>query len=372
MWLAGCLFLNVSLGAGIYGSQFFLVLLFAVWLVQSLRQDSVRVFWLTLLLVALATWVFAAGGLGLRVWPELSKVMFILLASFVLRDLLPEEGTGFVTLAVPILVASLVVLAFLQGTWDYYDPVLHRFGVSALGSPNTTAYVLSFCLLFLHYRFRLGLGQWERRVHYAAFVILAAGLAGTQSRGGLLVYLTGLFVLSGRRLRVVMLGATLATAGLMLFSGWAEEVSRLNVLIDIRETGGSSRLVIWRVLLDNLLKHPFALVVGMGPGAISLYTDMSETPILSAHSTFVEVVYSYGLLGLALLLYALSRLRRAVAATRGASNCYALKRGLFVGFVVSLLSDSYPLTAQILWFTPLLIALLLLPQARDRADHAQA
>jgi ABC-type arginine transport system permease subunit len=87
----------------------------------------------------------------------------------------------------------------------------------------------------------------------------------------------------------------------------------------------------------------------------------SGASIESTHSMIVEIVYSYGLIGALIFLRILMRLWRRASDELAEPAVVLLKRTLLVALAVSFGFDSYPLTAQILWFTPLLFSIIAAP-----------
>jgi hypothetical protein len=362
-WIGCCLFVNFSFGGGIYGSQVFLCVLLALWVFRNLcSAEGIRLLSVLLLILLFVTWeVMIAGGGNRRFWPELAKVVFLGILSLAITDLFPTEKVPLLLWVVPLQVAVLTVCVFLSGTWDYYDPVLHRFGVPSLGSPNTTAYVLSFCLILLHQQLTNRAKITNRIVILMTYAILAVALIATQSRGGWLIYLAGLFVMSGRKVRIFLLAGAGVGIVITFFTSVGETVSRLNIIMDVRDYGGTGRLFAWQQLAQNLMRHPLSVITGMGPGGIELYIEDSDSSIQSTHSMLAEIVYSYGLIGAVIFLCMLARLWRRTRDNLIEPSVVSLKRALLVALVVSFAFDSYPLTAQILWFTPLLFLILATP-----------
>lgn len=361
---AACVFLNFPLGAGAYSSQIFLCVLLAMWIYRNFSlADVFRPLLLLLILLAIVLWELAiTGGSNLRLAPELGKILVLLFSSLALVDLFPKEKSTLFLWAVPTLVAAQTLGAYLAGTWDYYDPVLHRFGVPSFGSPNTTAFVLAFSLLLLHHSWKHHRAAVNLWLIFAAYAILAVALVATQSRGGLLIFLVGLFLMSGRTLRIVLLSAAGVGVAIVLLTSVGETVSRLNLIMDLREDGGTGRLFIWQQLVEGLLHNPLWLIVGRGPGAINVDIEGSYSNAVSSHSMIVEIFYSYGLIGVGVFVWILTRLWRRIVNEPAEPAFFILKRTLLLTLVVSFFLDSYPLTAQILWFSPFLFAIIAIPQ----------
>jgi hypothetical protein len=361
---AACLFLNFPLGAGAYTSQIFLCVLLAIWIYRNFSSvDVFRPLSLLLVLLAVVIWELAiTGGGNHRLAPELGKIIVLLFSCLALVDLFPREKTTLFLWAVPLLVAVQTLAVYLAGTWDYYDPFLHRFGVPALGSPNTTAFVLAFCLLLLQHCWKHHREAVNRWLILGTLAVLSIALLGTQSRGGLLIYLVGLFLTSGRKLRIVLLSAAGVGVAIFLFTSVGETVSRLNLIMDVREGGGTGRFFIWQQLAQDSLHHPIWLIVGRGPGSIEMETEGSYSVVVSSHSMIVEIIYSYGLIGAAAFVWILTRLWRRINDDGAEASVLSLKRTLLLTLVVCFFFDSYPLAAQILWFSPFLLAITAIPQ----------
>jgi hypothetical protein len=360
IWFACCVFFNFSLGGGIYGSQVLLCILLTVWIFRNLFSG--RVFRLLPVLVAVIAFSFweliVAGHGNFHFLPEISKILLLGLVTVAIRDLIPKEKMPMVLQFVPLFVASQVAFTYFTGAWDYYDPLLHRFGVPALGSPNTTAYVLAFCLIFLHHSLSNSTETPSRVAGIAGYLVIGVALIATQSRGGLLIYFAGLFFISGRKVRFLLLAASGVAIAIMFFSPLGQDISRVNVVMDLRETGGTSRVFIWQQLAQNLLRHPLALITGMGPGATDFYVAESDLPIQSTHSMVVEIIYSYGVFGTAIFFWILTRLWKGANDNSVELRELSLRKALLAALTVSFLLDSYPLTAQILWFTPVMLYII--------------
>lgn len=378
VWLGCCVFLNFPLGPRIYASQVFLCALVILWIFRKWRLgDGRSVLFVISSAVAFIVWelVVVRAGSNPRFVPELGKIILLIVLSLVLIDLFPHERVLSYARLIPVLVAILTASVYFVGDWDYYDDVLHRFGVPAFGSPNTTAYVLSFCLILLHYHLSHDLsrdrGISNRLVIFGSYAILAIGLIATQSRGGCATYLSGLIVLCKKKMRVLLaIGAAVGVV-VALFSPLGQTVSRWNLVTDLRETGGTGRSFLWILLVQDLVRDPLSLIFGRGPGSISFYIAESSSPIESTHSMLVEIPYSYGLLGVLVFLFIFLRLWHLARKDSG-GPLGSLRMALLVALMVSFVVDSYPLTGELLWFTPLLICFVAAPMRQGVSTYAGA
>jgi len=361
VWIAFCLFVNFDIGAGFYSSQILLVICAFIWIILQLYKFDIGKVWILFFFFAFTLWSFLIENSGAsgRFLPEFAKVSILALSFVILVDLKVESSFDSITLALPLCTSGLTLFTRLFGDWNTYDPLLRRLGVPQLGgSPNSAAYVFAFCMLMCHY-------QWGRRrtfamrcVLAASFLILVYGMLASQSRGGLLAYLAGsLFLLKPRwRVAALIVFAIVLIGGLFLSLTVSPEIARFNLLLDARDTGGTGRAIIWAQLFTNLLRNPIRILWGNGPGAIDFYI-LGIYPIKSAHSFYVEVLYSYGLIGLVLLIAWLVVLRRNATSPSYEPARRQINLAIWSAMVLAFALDSDPPTAQIVWFTPLLCAL---------------
>jgi O-antigen ligase len=368
IWIAAALLLNFQLGSGSYGSQLVLVLFLLWWAVRSIEALSPRLFWVPAASVAFTAVILGYSGQSAgRVVPELVKIVSVPLLAFVFVDMITDRATIVITRALPLIVSLVAVYFWFFGGFDYYDPVLRRFGIVSFGSPNTTAYVLAFTLLFTHHALRTDAALPLRVLLRICWAWLLVALLATQSRGGVLIYVAGWFVLASARTRLILLASTAGAIAAMLLADWSQDFSRLNLLLDLRDTGGTSRLEIWSRLLEHLSRSPVRLLTGVGPGTIDYWAYNSN--IRSAHSTYVEVLYSFGLIGITCLLIALGWLAVRVYRSNGSLLQRRFQAALLAGLVTSFAFDSYPLTAQILWLTPLVLAIIYASGRESRSNE---
>lgn len=363
VWIAFCLFVNFDIGAGFYSSQILLVICAFIWIILQLYKFSIEKVWTLFFFVGFTLWsllIENSGGSG-RFLPEFAKVFILALSFVILVDLKVESFFDSITLALPFFTGVLTLFTRLFGDWNTYDPLLNRLGVPQLGgSPNSAAYVFAFCMLMCHY-------QWGRQRTFAmrcalgaSFLILVYGMLASQSRGGLLTYLAGsLFLLKPRwRFAVIIALGIVLVGGLFLSLTVSPELARFNLLVDARDTGGTGRAIIWATLISNLLRDPIRILWGNGPGAIN-FNLFGIYLIQSAHSAYVEVLYSYGLIGIILLGAWLAMLRRIGNSPLHEPARRQMNMAIWFALISAFVMDADPVTAQILWFTPLLSALVI-------------
>lgn len=162
----------------------------------------------------------------------------------------------------------------------------------------------------------------------AAIVILALGLAATQSRGGLIsiaiVSVGALLLWRGRRLAVASMIVVFAVTAVVWFSASPAAWERVTSADD----GGSGRTDIWTVAWRIVDEHP-AAGVGLSqfpvvsqdflrqPGAIER-GDLIVNHGIKVHNVYLQLWVETGIVGL--LLFLAVALRGIVAAFRAANR----------------------------------------------------
>lgn len=281
---------------------------------------------------------------------ESIKFLLLMLGVYAISRVYTGAVYLFFQKAVPVAVAA-ILFGYLYGNWDYYDPIRHRFGISMLGSPNTTAYILSFLTIYaldLADRSRTDLSKLS---YYAFVLILASAIVFSQSRGGAVLLFVGLaaYYRFGRK---TLLYSFVLAVMFVLFTK-PENIQRYDLLQDVLTTGGTGRLVIWSNLFDNAFNSPLCLLVGCGPGSISFY--IGESYVQSAHSSFISLLYWFGTLGAILaVIYMFMLIRCALDTGDNLKKSYSLM--LLVSFFV----DSYLFDANAILLNAALLSFILL------------
>lgn len=219
-----------------------------------------------------------------------------------------------------------------------------------------------------------------------AIVVLGAGLAATESRGGLIAMVIALIaavaVAKGRRGAIIVLAMVTFGGAAAWFvntpSGWDRITSF--------DGGGNGRSDLWNVGWDMAKDHPLA-GVGLGnyqdraveyvrrPREIQFVDIIAEKPHV-VHNTYLQLMAETGVIGLLLFLAvagaALAASLRAARQydARGDDGMATLARALFVA-IVAVLGASIFLTNghdSRLWLLfGLAPALVALSRAQDRA-----
>jgi hypothetical protein len=122
------------------------------------------------------------------------------------------------------------------------------------------------------------------------------------------------------------------------------------------KTGGTGRISIWLTLLGKMASEPVSFIFGFGPGSVSFY-NYGLFYIRDAHSFYMQVFYMYGGIGLIGLICLIAWLWRKQD-FGSKEPLPRVKRAFFWMFCIGGLFDNYQFTAQLLWFSALVIAVI--------------
>jgi len=271
--------------------------------------------------------------------------------------------------AVIVNASLLAIFAIVQGlTWNgciYWVRPAHVSAASwSVGGP-----FLSHSHLAAYLNMGLGLalglllqGDWRdflRRdstklwTAYAA-AIIAVGVISSQSRSGFLGLLAASVLLAcALRRRLIPLGFALAVMLVMiglllaLLGGSSSWGSRLATILDVRESGYSARLEIWRRALQAWWARPFwGSGFGVFPVAVTPYLRHSNIVFFArAENEYVDMLVEGGAIGFGLVLAFLAGIaglaRRAIRDLPSGQ-----KRGLVGGAAFGLIALSVQSSAD--------------------------
>ncbi|MET1080550.1 MAG: O-antigen ligase family protein [Pseudomonas sp.] len=219
---------------------------------------------------------------------------------------------------------------------------------------------------------------WLRRLAGVSLLISLAGLAATQSRGGLLGAVTVATVMllmlkPAWRAPLLWLATLTVVAGVMVLGflpGWDGSLSGL---VPGRQAAVQDRLILWGVVWQVFAEHPL-LGVGLGnfrdaffAHPVALNVELGY-PSLHAHNTFLEILAGTGALGLLAYLWFLwsvgrALLRRWSPADPGEANLFTLAAiGTLSAYLVFAMVDML-LLQNMHFLLVLLLSLGLLQQA---------
>jgi phosphatidylglycerophosphatase A len=351
---------GMPLGGGLYVSQFLLVALFVAVVLYQCGQGKFRKAIEALFTVLIfVIWVLLIGAqVNARFIPESSKLLLLICSAMVFSDFITWRQVRVVAATIPWLAVVILSCVLVIGVGDYFGYGAEgRFGVPWWGSPNSSGFVIAIaiaCALFsarLHWAgcapglYRIA----DQCARVLVLLMLGIFLVLTDSQGGLLC--AGVVVLrfAGFRMRTIF-GLLAGSVMAVVLALWVVPS------FELPELFGSGRLVIWTTLLNDLFgRGVSAWLFGVGPGAIDLSPGFTER-VLSAHSMYVEVLYSFGLLGLLIMIVGIRACFRSLSSLSRSDPHRVFLDAVFGAVVVGFLVDTYLLGAQLTWFGGLLLS----------------
>ena len=362
LWAMLCIFMNLQIGGGIWGSTLLLGWIILLWVISDLRYGGAKI-GLALLVIISVTTLAAAGllwntGKELRIYEEMGKILLLALGTLALKDS-SKKTFQCLTYWIPIGMAALAVVTYLSGTGNTYDPL--RFNLYNIGSANSSAYAVVISLLMAHFSWDNEHSQLKKFTMTAVILVLLITLMATFSRGGLLQYIAGILAFTERK-KIFLVALFCATLGILVFvPNIAESFATVGMLWDLQSLQENARLGIWTSLIGDLTTNPWNLLVGFGPGSIYVRAINVFAPVQmqnSAHSLYIEIFYSFGIIGIALLLYWLWKTLRRIIHSTVTDSWKKLRLGIFSALAVGGLFDSYIFAAQLLWLSCIMLAIL--------------
>ncbi len=261
------------------------------------------------------------------------------------------ERVRAVCLFLPPIVGAFAVFVWLAGLGVDYGSVeyadIGRFGVPAFGSPNSSAFV--FVVMLAMVLFNASKVAKGRLLWFALAPVFLALLVLTGSDGGALMSVIVLARFAGVRMRPLFFGFVALIALIFL-------ATIVYPSFEVPELVGSGRLYIWNYLIGELFSSDWAnILFGMGPGAIDM-DPWFTAQVVSAHSMYLEILYSYGLLGFLSLMVVLVLTAFQLVRADFPPKERTLLEAIYLILVAGALVDTYLLTAQLVWFGAMALA----------------
>ncbi len=238
-----------------------------------------------------------------------------------------------------------VALFYLVGKFNIYGRLI--LAPTGGGGVAVYGYPLAFSLTLLGVLGILGKGRWR-------FVWVAGNLAGLYPligaglRGALLAMMVGVgtaaLVVAGRKRYVVIVAVLflgLLVGAILYLSDTGilptALINRLTVSSALA-SGGSNRLIIWRLVLDVASEHP---IFGLGLNQFSgyVYRQNLYYAAVGSHNDYLEALVSLGGIGILLLISAelvtvLSLIKARHFVERKNIVWYAVLVGLIIASIV--------------------------------------
>ncbi len=347
--LTNILFGGILITEGLYINHILVVLLFIAAVLVKPKIFSYKVFWLIVMIML----IFSIGSYlvnGLtnpRFLQEHLKLLLILIGSLAICNSMNWKIANILMSLLPIIIFIQALVVYLLDLGYYYGNSMN-FGIPIFGGPNTTGFVLSLALCATMYNiFDSKKSPIFRIYSVLLFLGLFLILYNTYSAAAFICSLFVFLRYFGLKLNYIFYISffILLTSLFLIWSG----------SIVIPELFGTGRVFIWALLLsDFIFSSPINWIFGFGPGGVNIEPDFTKI-VQSAHSTYIEVLYSYGLLGLSLLIWLINLVYKKIKKQFIPLNEKKLIDSIFLVVFLSFLFDTHILTAQVLWIGALII-----------------
>jgi len=183
---------------------------------------------------------------------------------------------------------------------------------SILGDPNDLSLVLLFPIGFtLSVLLSPWLGRISRLLAVLSFIILAAAIIATQSRGGLLGLAATVGIFFYRRTRsigIVLLVVAVCTVFLYTFAGITDRATTGSIETGLDESA-MGRFYAWQAAFNMALDNPLT-GVGLNNFLVNyfLYTPVWDGVTHAVHSTWFQVLAEIGFVGLVIFIIFIAQL----------------------------------------------------------------
>lgn len=285
-------------------SHILMALAVLAWAVKNFPTSITKIIWFVVgftLYIGLISQIF---GLGERVFVESAKIVILTLFVISAKDHIELSRRTLSNLAVVIAIFLIGYVLFSD------DPFIYggRLGLSidesndkAVISANTIGLAINLTIANI-----FGV---ERKKLYPLIPILIILLFLTYSRGSLFCFGLMAFSYLLRKNLTIYAIASLSIGFIVFFDSF----STLFYTLRLDDHTGSGRTVLYEMMYETMRSNPLSILLGFGPGAI-YFEIYRGTIIISAHSGYMEMVYTFGLLGIAatsiLIFRILSRLKQ--------------------------------------------------------------
>jgi O-antigen ligase len=234
---------------------------------------------------------------GERIFNESIKYVLLILFIAAIADsaIFARRSLLYLSLITPVVLVLYIMLS--------PDPFVYggRLGIfvsstddNAMISANTIGFAVNICIATI-------LAQRPRIFVYflPVFILL---LYLTFSRGALLsLGMIGIayFIRERRLIYVLMLGFI----SVVLFVDINTDLITTTLRLD--DSTGSGRTILYRMMFEEMMANPITFLLGHGPGNVN-FEIYSGKVIVSAHNGYLEMLYTFGSIGVAGVIYFLS------------------------------------------------------------------
>lgn len=260
------------------------------------------------------------------------------------------------TYSLGLTAGTILSFQFLDISYIGYNLLSNDFrgSIDSLGGYNTFGVLAAYAILILIHLQNIYKNILLKIVFLLSIIILFTAEISTLSRGGMLSLFFGIFIYGYLRkilVKNLILAATTTTIFILIMISYfdldfSSIYSRYSFLNDAT---GSGRTRLWSYAISQM-NNPFVIIFGHGAGSIDLYASVTEglsyNLFESSHSTYIDIFYEFGLIGLCLFITFLFRIKNQLDKIDSYNNQIILKT-LFYVMIINMFFDSYFFSLQI-------------------------
>lgn len=260
-----------------------------------------------------------------------------------------------ITYSLGLTAGTILSFQFVDISYIGYSLLSNDFrgSIDSLGGYNTFGVLAAYAILILIHLQNLHKNILLKIMFLLSIIILFTAEISTLSRGGMLSLFFGILVYGYLRkilVKNLILAVTTTTIFILIMMNYfdldfSSIYSRYSFLNDAT---GSGRTRLWSYAFSQM-NNPFVIIFGHGAGSIGLYTSVTEglsySLFESSHSTYIDVFYEFGLIGIYLFINFLFRIKNQLDKIDSYDNQIILKT-LFYVMIINMFFDSYFFSLQ--------------------------
>lgn len=228
-----------------------------------------------------------------------------------------------------------------------------RLNVDDLGNFNSYSLLISITIIICLYLIKVESSKIKKFILSMGVFYLLIIMLTTFSRGGFYGLLIGcVFYIKYFFKRKLLVGIVfgsivLAFLALVLLFSNADYRVFLDRYLFEGDSTGSGRLLIYAFLFEKITESATSIIFGKGLGSISYYTGLGFQ-IQAGHSTYVDMFFQFGLIGLILFIYFIWGAYKSIKKMPETNESKILLI-IFMQLCLTAIIDSYYDTTQMGW-----------------------
>lgn len=261
-----------------------------------------------------------------------------------------------ITYSLGLTAGTILSFQFVDISYVGYNLLSNDFrgSIDSLGGYNTFGVLAAYAILILIHLQNVHKNISFKIVFLLSIIILFTAEISTLSRGGMLSLLSGIFIYGYLRkilVKNLILAATTITIFILIMISYFDlDFSSIYTRYSfLNDASGSGRTRLWSYAFSQM-NNPFVIIFGHGAGSIGLYTSVTEglsyDLFESSHSTYIDIFYEFGLIGICLFITFLLRIKNQLDKIDSYNNQIILKT-LFYVMIINMFFDSYFFSLQI-------------------------